>query len=89
MKSIIKTGIKITAAIAFATIVSLNLAGCDHSNKTLHGTEDTTSVNRASGPAIADTASITAAEKQATKDSLNKDTTSKGNVDPKGYVKKQ
>jgi len=88
MKSIIKTSIKIVAALAFATILSLNLAGCDHSNKTLNGSQDTTSVNRAGGPPTADTASITNVEKQATRDSLKKDTTAKGNADSKGYVKK-
>ncbi|MEO6521296.1 MAG: hypothetical protein ABIN91_06460 [Mucilaginibacter sp.] len=89
MKRTITEVTKLIAALAFATFLSINMAGCDHSNKTLNGSQDTSSVNRAGGPPITDTASISKAEKEATHDSLKKDTTSKGNVDPKGYVKKQ
>jgi hypothetical protein len=86
MKRIISKSTQLVAALAFAVILSLNLAGCDHSNKTLHGTSDTSNVTRAGGPPIMDTASISAAEKKATRDSLKKDTGTKGNADPRGYV---
>ena len=51
------------AAVAFATMLSLNLAGCGNSNKTLGGSQDTSSVNRAGGPPITDTATVTQNEK--------------------------
>lgn len=84
-----KSNIKVIVFAITLFAMSVSFAGCDHSNRTTNGSADTTSSTKTGGPAIADTGTISAQEKQTKTDSVKKDTTAKGNVDPKGYSKKQ
>ena len=77
MKTLTRLAIEITLIIS--------VTACDsnrNSNTKLHNSVDTTSSNKAGGPVIRDTATIT----QQRKDSLNgkSDTTANGNVKPSG-----
>jgi hypothetical protein len=82
MKSLKFTG---AAILSFAIVT-----GCNPSDqhKEIGGSTDTTSVNKAGGPAIADTLTITSNRQHAKTDSLKGDTTGKGNADPSGSLKK-
>jgi len=71
-----------------ALVITLSLAACDHSNRTTNGTSDTSSVTKAGGPPITDTATVTANEKANNKGTAKKDSTAKGNVDPTGHGNK-
>jgi hypothetical protein len=70
--------------LAIALLFIISIIACDNSrnNAKLRNSTDTTSVNKAGGPAITDTATIT----QQKKDSLNhtSDTAANGNVKPSG-----
>ncbi|WPV01456.1 hypothetical protein SNE26_06690 [Mucilaginibacter sp. cycad4] len=65
--------------------------GCNPTdrNRKIGGSTDSSSVNRGGGPSISDTNTINRARKQGLQDSLNGDTTSKGNVPPSGQVPKK
>ena len=76
-------------------ILTVLMVECDNSRKraTVGGSTDTSNVNRAGGPPIADTSTIAAREKNNA-DSFKKDTPkkptgpSKGNADPSGSLNK-
>jgi uncharacterized lipoprotein YehR (DUF1307 family) len=67
--------------------LSLLIASCDprDSQKKIGGSQDTSSVNKAGGPAIRDTATINKDRQDSAKRQAG-DSTSKGNVDPSGRV---
>lgn len=85
-----KTNMKAFLIIALALILYV-LTGCNPNdrNKTIGGSKDTSSVNRGGGPPVTDTATLDQVRKQRMKDSLNGDTTSRGNVDPSGREPKK
>jgi hypothetical protein len=64
--------------------ILVSIFSCNSNHKTLNNSQDTTSVNKAGGPPIADTATI-AAQRKAAKDSGKADTTARGNVSPTGH----
>jgi hypothetical protein len=65
----------------------LLMASCNErdSQKKIGGSQDTSSVNKAGGPAIRDTATINKDRRDSAKRPAS-DSTSKGNADPSGQV---
>ena len=81
-----------TIKIVFTTILlGTVVASCNHNrdNTTFGGSKDTTSINKAGGPAIADTAAISANQKNKGLDSTKNTITAKGNIDPTGHTPKK
>ncbi|QEC74743.1 hypothetical protein [Mucilaginibacter ginsenosidivorax] len=66
----------------------LSASACDQnaSQKTIRNSKDTTSVNKAGGPPIRDTATITKDRRDSAKNS-GKSNAGKGNADPSGRIK--
>jgi hypothetical protein len=84
MKRTTSLYILLTASLIFA------FASCDPnaSHKTLGNSTDTTSVNKAGGPPIRDTATINK-DRRDSAANPRKATTGKGNADPSGHIKNQ
>jgi len=76
--------------ILMAFAVSLLFASCDQNrNKaTLNNSTDTTSVTKAGGPPIRDTATINKDRRDSAK-MKSKNSSAKGNADPSGQIKNQ
>lgn len=75
---------KTIARLTLAAVLIISVAACDsnRNNAKLRNSTDTTSRNKAGGPPIRDTTTVT----QQKQDSLNgkSDTTANGNVKPSG-----
>jgi hypothetical protein len=78
---------KITQHILVLTALTMTLAACNSgdSQKKLGNSQDTTSVNKAGGPAIRDTSTINQ-DRQDSASGLKADSMSKGNADPSGHL---
>lgn len=82
IKAKVMKGVLNTALAAVLCITACR----NNTHKTIGNSQDTTSVNRAGGPPIRDTATIN----KDRKDSANlpaKNNAAKGNADPSGHIK--
>ncbi|MDN3550221.1 hypothetical protein [Mucilaginibacter aquaedulcis] len=78
---------KITQHILALTVFAMLFTACNSGDgqKKLGNSQDTTSVNKAGGPAIRDTSTINKDRQDSAK--ANKaDSVSKGNADPSGHL---
>jgi hypothetical protein len=78
---------KIVQHILALMVFAIAFAACNSgdSQKKLGNSQDTTSVNKAGGPAIRDTATINQDRQDSAKGN-NTDSISKGNADPSGHL---
>ena len=78
---------KIICKIGLAGILFLAACGPNRNNATIGNSQDTTSINKAGGPAIRDTATIDKDRRDSAK--VPAGSTAKGNADPSGTIKNQ
>jgi uncharacterized lipoprotein YehR (DUF1307 family) len=74
-------------ALLMTFSLPLMMTSCDQrdSQKKIGGSQDTSSVNKAGGPAIRDTATVNK-DRQDSAKIQTADSTGKGNADPSGHV---
>jgi hypothetical protein len=77
---------KSTSSIALLSIVLLASCGQNSDKKTISNSQDTTSVNRAGGPPIRNTATINKDRRDSAKLPA-RNSGAKGNADPSGHIK--